>query len=87
MRLIIEARMLGEGVTPDTEALTLAEVERADHDLTEFGLSLAEGRTLLAAAQSALVRHQASSWLHAGAACPHESGHFRGLAAASALAR
>ena len=70
MRLIIEARMIGEGATSAVEAVTLAEIERDDHDLTEFGLSLAEGRALLAAAQSALVKHQAFSWLQAETSCP-----------------
>jgi hypothetical protein len=70
MRLVIEARMIDEGATPTAEALTLAEIERDDRDLTEFGLSLAQGRALSAATQSALVKHQASSWLRVGTSSP-----------------
>ena len=77
MRLIIEARMIGEDASPTAEVLTLTEIERDNHDLTEFGLSLAEGRALLAAAQSALVQHQASSWLRAEAACPNCHAQLR----------
>ena len=69
MRLIIEARLEGDAGTADTPVM-LAAIEREDHNLTDFGLSLAEGRQLLAAAQSALATRQAATWLRAQTSCP-----------------
>jgi hypothetical protein len=71
MKLVIEARLENDAGTAlaDTPVM-LAVIERKDHDLTDFDLSLADGRRLLAAAQSALVARQASAWLRAEASCP-----------------
>ena len=44
MRLIIEARLEG-GETSETEATTVAVVERKDRSVADLGLTLAEGRT------------------------------------------
>ena len=64
MRLIIEARI------EDTEAgdaaqgaMILAGIERRERSLVELGMTLAEGRCLLAEAQSALVSRQAGAWM------------------------
>jgi hypothetical protein len=56
MRLIIEARLEG-GETSETEATTVAVVERKDRSVADLGLTLAEGRALLAEVQSLLVQH------------------------------
>ena len=56
MRLIIEARVEDPDARGATGgAVTLAVVERRKGSLAELGLALAEGRDLLARAQSALV--------------------------------
>ena len=52
MRLIIEARLVGDG-DESTNVIPLAVIQRHDDDLEQLGLSLAEGRELLAATQSA----------------------------------
>ena len=71
MKLVIEARLEDDASTAlADQPVMLAVIERKDHDLTDFGLSLAEGRRLLAAAQSALAARQASTWLRAEASCP-----------------
>ena len=62
MRLIIEARLVGDG-DESTNVIPLAVIQRHDDDLEQLGLSLAEGRELLAATQSALVSSQASVWV------------------------
>jgi hypothetical protein len=70
MRLIIEARL--EDVNADaisSDVTVLAVLERADQSVAELGLSLAEGRALLAAAQSALATQQAASWISGQMSC------------------
>ncbi|MEA3111267.1 MAG: hypothetical protein QOG58_1066, partial [Caballeronia sp.] len=47
MRLIIEARLEG-GETSETGATIVAVVERKDRSVADLGLTLAEGRALLA---------------------------------------
>ena len=54
MKLIIEARLEWDGIEP-TDVIPLAVFHRHNDDLEQLGLSLAEGRELLAATQSALV--------------------------------
>jgi hypothetical protein len=70
MRLIIEARL--EDVKTDaisSDVTVLAVLERADQSVVELGLSLAEGRALLAAAQSALATRQAASSISGQMSC------------------
>jgi hypothetical protein len=64
MRLIIEARLEGGG-TSKTEATTVAVVERKDRSVADLGLTLAEGRALLAEVQSLLVSEQTAGWMRA----------------------
>ena len=64
MRLIIEARVEDPDARDATAgAVTLAVVERRKGSLAELGLTLAEGRDLLAQAQSALVSQQVGGWM------------------------
>jgi hypothetical protein len=69
-RLIIEARFDdGEGEAERDGSTIVATVDRPDKDLSKLGLTLAEGRSLLAEVQSALVSQQVSSWLSANSHC------------------
>ena len=68
MRLIIEARLEG-GETSETEATTVAVVERKDRSVADLGLTLAEGRALLAEVQSLLVSEQTAGWMESQLAC------------------
>ena len=70
MRLIIEARFedAQAGATAE-EATVLAVLERRDCSVADLGLGLAEGRALLAEAQTALVSHQVASWLSEHMSC------------------
>ena len=66
MRLIIEARL--EGSDPANSASTepatiVAVVERQDQSVVGLGLTLTEGRALLAEVQSVLVSHHTESWM------------------------
>jgi hypothetical protein len=72
MRLIIEAR-LEAGETSETKATTVAVVERKDRSVADLGLTLAEGRALLAEIQSLLVSEQAAGWMESQLAC-HRCG-------------
>jgi hypothetical protein len=59
MRLIIEARLVdGDGDTVEEGGGVLAVVERPDCSLAELGLTLAEGRSLLAKVQAELISKQ-----------------------------
>jgi hypothetical protein len=70
MRLIIEARLEGEQTSATVaEATIVAVVKRQDRSLTDLGLTLAEGRALLAEVQSMLVLQQAAGWMASQAAC------------------
>lgn len=68
MRMIIEARI--EGDAGGGEPIRLAEYERADGELKQLGLSLAEGRSLTYEAQRALVTAQAHGFVVASRTCP-----------------
>lgn len=59
MRLTIEARIEGDDIDPTDVPIPLAVIDRHDDDLEQLGLSLAEGRELLAAVQSVMVSSQA----------------------------
>src|SRR5260370_36554604 len=72
MRLIIEARLEG-GETSETEATIVAVVERKDRSVADLGLTLAEGRALLAEVQSLLVSEQPAGWMKSQLAC-HRCG-------------
>src|SRR5258708_25519976 len=70
MRLIIEARLEGAqtGATA-AEATIVDVVERQDHSVADLGLTLAEGRALLAKVQSILVSQQTADWMASRVAC------------------
>ena len=75
MRLIIEARVVdgeNDGVS-QTDNTILAVIERPDHSLSQFGLTLSEGRALLADVQQTLVSQQVDVWLATRAQC-HRCG-------------
>ena len=70
MRLIIEARLEGEQTRATAaEATIVAVVERQDRSVAGLGLTLAEGRALLAEVQWMLVSQQAAGWMAGRAAC------------------
>ncbi|HEY5579788.1 MAG TPA: ISKra4 family transposase [Rhodoferax sp.] len=71
MRLIIEARLEGDQASSAaTEAAKIvAVVERQDRSVAGLGLTLAEGRALLAQVQSVLVSHQAAGWMAGQLTC------------------
>jgi hypothetical protein len=70
MRLIIEARFEdGEGEAERDGSTIVATVDRPDKDLSKLGPTLAEGRSLLAEIQSALVSQQVARWLPANTYC------------------
>jgi hypothetical protein len=64
MRLIIKARLVdGESDPVEEGDGVLAVVERPDLSLAELGLTLAEGRSLLAKVQTELISQQVQRWL------------------------
>jgi hypothetical protein len=70
MRLIIEARLVdGDGDTVEEGGGVLAVVERPDCSLAELGLTLAEGRSLLAKVQAELISKQVQWWLSGQTRC------------------
>ncbi len=70
MRLIIEARIDDGECDAKREGSTIvAIVDRRDKDLSQLGLTLAEGRSVLAEVQSALVSQQVARWLSANTHC------------------
>ena len=71
MRLIIEARLEGdpESLAETEAAKIVAVLERQDRSLAGLGLTLAEGRALLAEIQSVLVVQQTSDWTADKLAC------------------
>ena len=71
MRLIIEARLEGDDIEPAVVPILLAVIDRHDDGLERLGLSLAVGRELLAAAQSAVVSSQASRRIASQDCCHH----------------
>lgn len=84
MRLIIEARIdqTQAGVAPEP-AMILAVIERRECDLGDLGMTLAEGRSLLAEAQSVLVSRQARAWMsehmkckRCGISLPHKDNRL-----------
>lgn len=68
MRLIIEARLEG-GPNGKAETMIVATVPRPDRSIADLGLTLAEGRALLAEVQSVLVSQQTASWMQGQSAC------------------
>ncbi|MFM0007758.1 hypothetical protein PQR57_43355 [Paraburkholderia dipogonis] len=70
MRLIIEARLVdGETDTFEECDGVLAVVVRPDRSLAELGLTLAEGRSLLAKVQTELISKQVQRWLSGQTRC------------------
>ena len=64
MRLIIEARLAGgDSDTVNDGDGVLAVVERRECSLDQLGLTLAEGRSLLAKVQAELISKQVRWWL------------------------
>ena len=70
MQLIIQARLEGArtGATA-AEATIVDVVERQDRSVADLGLTLAEGRALLAKVQSILVSQQTAGWMASQVAC------------------
>ena len=70
MRLIIEARLADGGSDTVGEGdRVLAVVERPDCSLADLGLSLAEGRSLLAKVQAELISKQVQWWISGQTHC------------------
>ena len=70
MRLIIEARLEDAQTSAmGAQSKIVAVVERQDQSVANFGLTLAEGRALLAEVQSMLVSQQAAGWMAGQLAC------------------
>jgi len=69
MRMAIEARL--EDNADGSVPIRLAEFERADGELKQLGLSLAEGKNLVYEAQRALVNVQAHGFAAASRHCLH----------------
>jgi hypothetical protein len=70
MRLIIEARLAdGDNDMVEHGEGVLAVVDRPDCCLAELGLTLAEGRSLLAKVQAELISKQVQSWLSGQTHC------------------
>ena len=70
MRLIIEARLAdGDSDMGNDGDGILAVVERRDGSLTQLGLTLAEGRSLLAEVQAELISKQVEGWLPSQTHC------------------
>jgi len=67
MRMVIEARL--EGNAGGSVPIRLAEFKRADGELKQLGLSLAEGKNLVYEAQRALVNAQAHGFVVAFRHC------------------
>jgi len=64
MRLIIETRLADEGSdTGQDVGRVVAVIDRPDCSLADVGLTLAEGRSLLAKVQAELVSMQVEGWL------------------------
>ena len=66
MRLIISLSPRvddGDRDASHEDRTVLAVVERRDRSLSQLGLTLAEGRSLLAEVQSALVSPQVAGWV------------------------
>ncbi len=57
------------GKTSETEATTVAVVERIDRSVADLGLTLAGGRALLAEAQTLPVSEQTAGWMESQLAC------------------
>ena len=62
MRLIIEARLPDEDCDVVEDDGVVIVTERRDRSLSQLGLTLAEGRSLLAKVQSVLVAKQVTGW-------------------------
>src|ERR1700730_8956781 len=70
MRLIIEARLAdGDNDMVEHGEGVLAVVDRPDCCLAELGLTLAEGRSLLAKVQTELISKQVQRWLSGQTQC------------------
>ena len=84
MRLIIEARIEDTEAGDATDgAIVLAVIERQNRSLAKLGMTLAEGRSLLAQAQSALVSQHVGEWMsqrthcnRCGTALCHKDSRF-----------
>lgn len=62
--MIMEARLEGAQTQPTlADRKIIAVVERQDQCVADLGMSLAEGRALLAEIQSVLVSQQTAGWM------------------------
>lgn len=85
MRLIIEASIVDEDNDASrADQAVLAVIERPNNSLSELGLTLSEGRSLLAEVQRTLVSQQGDAWLapqmhclFCGAALNHKENRAR----------
>ena len=78
MRLIIEARLVDGESDPVGEGdEVLAVIERPDLGLAGLGLTLAEGRSLLAKVQTRLVSRHVQPWLAGQTHCENCGTAFR----------
>jgi hypothetical protein len=69
MRMIIEARIVSDSGTE--KVISLADFERDDGDLKQFGLNLSEGRDLMHDVQQALVTAQTQTLVKASTQYRH----------------
>jgi hypothetical protein len=71
MKLIIEGRLESADPHLQREPVRLISINRPDDDLEHLGLSLEEGRALMAAAQAAAVSNHVANWLNMRDYCRH----------------
>ncbi|GAB6846364.1 hypothetical protein [Paraburkholderia kururiensis] len=77
MRLIIEARLVdGESDPLEEGDGVLAVIERPDRSVAELGLTLTEGRSLLAKVQTELISKKVQRWLSPDLAGTHHGSGF-----------
>ena len=90
MRLIIEARLEGAQATDGkSEATIIAAVERESRSVADLGLTLAEGRALVAGVQAMLVSRQTAGWMAGELACSrcgYGARYYKGLPISSSIA-
>ena len=63
MKMVIEARLEGADVDAKEIVISLGSIARYNDDIEQVGLSLAEGKQLLAVTKVALMKIQAASWI------------------------
>jgi hypothetical protein len=72
MRLIIEVRIENEdGGASREDGTVVMMISRRERNLSQLGLTLAEGRSLLAEVQAVLASQQAAQWIAGETDCRH----------------